>query len=184
MIASIRLWLCGFIQDRQGLAAIEFAFIAPLMLLLYFGMVEFSTAYMANRRANHTASITADLIAQDQETNRATLAKAFSVGGRIMPPYDVGPLSMRVTSVTLDSNNRAIVDWSSRHGTGINALRRGDVYGSLPADLLTAGQSLIIGESHYVYNSRSTQVINRPLVFERRYFLRPRTTDKITCSDC
>ena len=33
-----------FIRDNSGNAAIEFAFVVPLMLALFFGTVEFSSA--------------------------------------------------------------------------------------------------------------------------------------------
>jgi Flp pilus assembly protein TadG len=184
MIRSVRLWLQTFMLDRQGLAAIEFALLAPIMLLLYFGMVEFSTGYLASRRANHSAAIIADLIAQDEVTSKANIDLAFDIGGLVLAPFDDSTLSIRLTSVTLNSKNEAIVDWSRNHGTGLPKLVPKAQYKPLPPDLLVSGQSLIIGESHYVYTSRLSRVIDKPMTFSRRYFLRPRASDKITCSDC
>lgn len=184
MIRSVRLWLQGFMLDRQGLAAIEFALLAPIMLLLYFGMTEFSTAYLANRRANHTASIIADLIAQSESTSRAEINLAFAIGNLIVEPFDSEPLSVRVTSITMAPDGDAVVDWSRAQGTGLPPLVKGADFANLPENLITSGQSLIVGESHYVYTSGATQVIKAPLTFKRRYFLRPRAMDKIPCKDC
>ena len=44
-----------FSRDRRGSAAVEFAFIAPIMLLMYFGLAEMTQAMMASRRAHHVA---------------------------------------------------------------------------------------------------------------------------------
>ncbi len=52
------------LQDRRGVSAIEFALIAPVMITIYFGLIEFSQGYMAERRAGHVASMVADLVAQ------------------------------------------------------------------------------------------------------------------------
>ena len=178
-------WLMQFVHDREGLAAIEFAILAPVMLLIYFGMTEFSQAYMASRRANHMASIAADLIAQSDTTNLADLQRAFDIGDLVLKPFDSAPLSIRITSVMLDKNDRAIVEWSRRDGQGIPALTKGAIFPNLPPDLITEeGQTLIIGESHYVYSSEATRIIQQDLTFHRRYYLKPRTADKITCSDC
>ena len=37
----------GLIGDRRGSAAVEFAFIVPIVLALYFGMVEATQALLA-----------------------------------------------------------------------------------------------------------------------------------------
>ncbi len=39
-----------FLRERDANAAVEFAFIVPLMLTLFFGMVEFSSGYAAQRK--------------------------------------------------------------------------------------------------------------------------------------
>ena len=39
-----------FLGDRRGVSAIEFAFIAPVMILMYFGVAELTQGMMAERR--------------------------------------------------------------------------------------------------------------------------------------
>ena len=57
------------IKDRRGAAAVEFAFIAPVMILMYYGLAELTQAMMADRRASHVASAIGDLVAQDTAIN-------------------------------------------------------------------------------------------------------------------
>ena len=51
-----------FLQD-EGAAAIEFAFIMPFMLLLYFGLVDVTGLISMNRRVVSAAATMADLVA-------------------------------------------------------------------------------------------------------------------------
>ena len=184
MKRALSRWLLAFGQDRRGLAAVEFALIAPIMILIYFGMTEFSQAYMANRRANHTASIVADLVAQSETTSTQDLAKAFEIGSVIMRPFSAQTLSIRVTSLTMDSSGRAIIDWSKSQGTHLAPLTRGATVNDLPTGLIAPGESLIMGETHFVYESSAANVIGRPLNFTRSYYLRPRVVERVNCSDC
>ena len=40
------------VNDRRGVAAIEFAMIVPIMLVLFFGTVEFSSGIAAERKVS------------------------------------------------------------------------------------------------------------------------------------
>lgn len=184
MIRVCSLWLRQFGRDRQGLAAIEFAMLAPIMILIYFGLTEFSQAYMANRRANHVAAIVADLVAQGEVTSKADISLATQIGDLVIAPFAKEPLSVRITSVTLDKNNRAIIDWSRAHGTGLGTLAKGREFANLPSGIIMKDQSLIIGESHYIYSSSLSTVIKKPMVFRRTYYMRPRSVEMIKCTDC
>lgn len=61
-----KMLLVSTAMDQRGVAAVEFAFIAPIMLIFYFGMVEISLAVDADRNLSHAASLVGDLSAQDE----------------------------------------------------------------------------------------------------------------------
>lgn len=173
-----------FGRDRRGVAAVEFALIAPVMLLIYFGLTEFCQGYMANRRADHTASIVADLVAQSDETSTQDLAKIFAIGEMIMKPFPSAPLSIRVSSVTRDANGVARVDWSQVKGEALSARGKTSVVSDLPPGLIENGESVILGETVFKYTSPFAQVIKMPFDFHRSYYLRPRTAERIICTNC
>ena len=176
--------LPGFWRDRRGVSAIEFALIAPLMLVIYFGLVELCQGYMANRRAGHPASIVADLVAQADETSTQDLTSVFAIGDMIMRPFPSAPLSIRVSSVTRDTNGVARVDWSRGNNKALTALSKGSAVTDLPSGLIENGESLILGETEFVYTSAFAQIIKTPITFRRSYYLRPRTQDRIPCANC
>lgn len=179
LLPGLRFW-----RDRRGVSAVEFALIAPVMLVIYFGLVEFCQAYMANRRADHTASIVADLVAQADDTSIQDLTSIFAIGDMIMRPFPATDLSIRVSSVTMDARGVARVDWSQDNDKALDARAANSPVDDLPADLIGAGESLIMGETEFEYTTAIGQVIKEPITFERRYYLRPRTQDKIICTDC
>lgn len=179
------------LQDRRGVSAIEFALIAPVMINIYFGLIEFSQGYMAERRAGHVASMVADLVAQSGGTNVKDLEGVFQIGDMIMRPFSSAPLSIRVSSVTVDARGVATVEWSRAKsakdpngGDIMPARKPGDPITDLPPDLITDGQTVILGETNYGYVSAFGQMIPGGIAFQRNYYLRPRTTERIACTDC
>jgi len=54
-----------FSNDNEGIAAIEFALIAPVMIMFYFGLAEVSLLVSADRKTAQAASLVGDLTAQD-----------------------------------------------------------------------------------------------------------------------
>ena len=74
--ALVRFW-----RDRRGVSAIEFALIAPLMLLIYFGLVEFCQGYMAQKRMGHASAMVADLVSQTDLITPSQIDDIFEIGG-------------------------------------------------------------------------------------------------------
>ena len=50
-------------RDTSGMAAIEFVFIVPLMLVIFFGTIELSNGVAADRKVTITARTLSDLVA-------------------------------------------------------------------------------------------------------------------------
>lgn len=53
-----------FARDSKGVAAIEFALIAPVMIAFYFGLSEISMGISADRQVTHATSVAGDLATQ------------------------------------------------------------------------------------------------------------------------
>lgn len=171
------------IKDRRGVSAIEFALIAPVMIMLYLGLAEMTMGLMAKRRVSHVASAVGDLIAQNPSTTQADLADTFSVGEAVMAPFPVGVLTIRLTSVRADASGTPKVVWSQVHGASLPALAPNTTV-TLPAGLIAAGESVIMADTRYSYTSPVTQTLPQGIVFANTYYLRPRRSDQVACTDC
>ena len=62
-------------RDRSGIAAIEFAVIVPLMLVMFFGMVEFSSGVAVDRKVTLMARTLSDLTSQSTSVNDTDLTE-------------------------------------------------------------------------------------------------------------
>jgi Flp pilus assembly protein TadG len=175
-----RSLLARFRNDESGVSAIEFAMLAPVLIAFYFGMAEFCQGYMAQKRMGHVSAMVADLVAQEETVSAAALTDMFSIGGLIMKPFSTAPLKQRVSSITRTSGV-AKVTWSK--GNGMAARVAGETV-TLPADLITDGQSIIMSEATYDYDSPVDYLMPTITQFSHKYYLRPRTVDQVTCTGC
>ncbi|MGV8929865.1 MAG: TadE/TadG family type IV pilus assembly protein [Brevundimonas sp.] len=166
--------------DQRGVAAVEFALLAPILIFFYFGLAEFCQGYMAQKRMGHVAAMVADMVAQEEVTSSVKIDDVFAIGDLIMNPFPTTTLEQRVSSVTRTAGV-ARVDWS--HGTGMEPRAVNSTI-TLPADLIANGESIIVSEATYDYDSPADYLMPSITRFSHIYYLRPRTVDKVICSNC
>ncbi|MBX7248779.1 MAG: pilus assembly protein [Caulobacteraceae bacterium] len=177
MMRSIALWLRSFRDDRHGVSAVEFALIAPIMIFFYFGMSEICQGFMAQKRTEHVASTIADLVAQEETISTAGLTDVYTVAAKVLEPFPTTGLKQRVTSVTRNTSGVAKVDWSS--GSNWTPLTTGATV-TLPANLIANGESIIMAEVEYPYQSPFDYVMPSQKTFSKVYYLRPRQSTMVT----
>jgi Flp pilus assembly protein TadG len=183
------LSLRHFSRNKDGAAALEFALLLPLFLILYLCVVEFCQAFMVQRRAHHSASMMADIVAQAGSVTTQDLSDFFAVGGLIMMPFSDEPLEGRVSSIKRGADGRARVEWS--HGSKMTRHAVGAVI-TIPNNLIpTPGDSLIYAETVYKYDSPfDIKVPGFPdylegvTTFRREFYLRPREVASVSCTNC
>ncbi|SFS38065.1 TadE/TadG family type IV pilus assembly protein [Brevundimonas viscosa] len=175
-----RLPLKRLVGDERGVSAVEFAMIAPVMIFFYFGLAEFCQGYMAQKRMGHASAMVADLVAQEESVTAATVDDIFDIGGLIMKPFPVAALKQRVSSV-MRTDGVARVVWS--RGDGMTSRTVGSTV-TLPADLIADGESVVMSEATYDYDSPADYLMPAVTQFSHSYYLRPRTSVQTTCADC
>lgn len=178
----VRTFLRRLRHDTRGVSAVEFAILAPTIIMIYFGLVEFAQGYMAQKRTTHVASMVADLTAQNASLTTSQITNIFGIGDKIMRPFSDADLSQRVTSVARSGNTVKVV-WSRANG-GLAPLAKNSVYTVPSLDLLPDGEGLIVAESAFKYTSPVDFVLPQPVTFRHISYLRPRNTDTVDCSNC
>jgi len=172
-------------KDCRGVSALEFALIAPVLILLFFGLAELSQAFTAKRRVSHAASAVGDLVAQaDKATTQADLDNIFAAGRILLEPFSTHRFGLRITSVTGDANGVPKVDWTDADGAPTPKL---DASGAvkLPTGLITApGDTVIVADAVYSYNPLIAVVSQSGFTFRDRFYLHPRVMAKVVCTDC
>jgi len=167
-----------FGEDRRGVAAVEFALVAPILIVLYCGLAELTMAMMAERQAAHSASVVGDLVAQDTSIGSVELNDIFAVGNAILRPFPAANLRLRISSVKADVNGVPKVVWSQGHGMG--AMAANATPGGFPANLLAAGDSVIEADVSYSFSSPIQQVLPTPISYADSFYLKPRRSPEVT----
>ena len=163
--------LGAFKRDERGVSAVEFAIIAPFMILLYLGSVDLSLALSIDRKITSSASAIADLVAQDDEVTDSEMSDILSAGAAIMTPFNAAPLQLRVSSVYMDSDGDVEILWSDARGT--TPYSRGQAY-SPPSGLLTPNKSVVMVEVSYEYRTLFSQLGASQFDISEVFYLRPR----------
>jgi Flp pilus assembly protein TadG len=188
--SAIRYFLC----DRRGIAAVEFSFILPLMLVLFFGTVEFSSGVAVDRKVTLVARTLSDLTSQSPASVLDTdLKNFFNSSASILTPYSVTPTQPTISEVFIDSNKIAKIQWSKSatiamvsgapQATLQNSLRqKGDIVtATVPGALLVPNTYLIWSEVSYKYTPTVGYVMAKAgITLKDQSYTRPRQS---TCVD-
>jgi Flp pilus assembly protein TadG len=176
-----------FRKAQDGLAAIEFAFVLPVMLVLFFGVVEVSLALLCRADVSIMASTAADLIGQESTTQTSDLSNVYGAAGTVLYPYynpgttgSQAP-TIRITSIIYNtataSTTSGKIAWTcSQSGSGsLTPTTRniGDIV-TLPQAIMPASGSIIMAEIAYNYVSPTTQVITGPMNMTNVWYTKPR----------
>jgi Flp pilus assembly pilin Flp len=95
-----RLAIAKFSCNREGVAAIEFAMILPIMVMMFIGAVEMSQAVTVDRRVSQMASSTADLVARaDKNITCSELHDILNASSWIMKPYKPNGVKITVRNI-------------------------------------------------------------------------------------
>jgi Flp pilus assembly protein TadG len=152
-----RLSATGLLRDRSGIAATEFAVIVPLMLVMFFGTVEFSIAVAIDRKVTLMARTLVDLTSQAGSVNDADIANFRGASSKIMLPYTT-PIypapNTTISELYIDpATGAARVQWSQ---------------GSQPRSV---GTSVVIPASLIALDTTGKIIPNQYLLFSEVNFL-------------
>jgi Flp pilus assembly protein TadG len=175
---------------QRGVSAVEFALIAPIMVLMLFGAAEASLAVTVDRKTTLAASTLGDLASQTDLVSCAELSQISSVTRQVFEPYAGNTATMVVAGLILDGG-AAKVEWSrflrTDAGTGTilcdtvpstHSLYVGNMV-SVDTSLFAAGGGLVVGDVEMVHTSIGTSFIANNLRLHERFYLRPRKSLKL-----
>jgi len=172
-----RFSLLRFLRDRRGMAAVEFALIAPTLIVLFMGVLEMTFRFRANEETTRYVHQAADLISREGEQTNADLLEIYRASVYMMKPLEtVANLDMDIASVGYDAD------------TGIPYTRwRRVIGGQTPLNVAGAvglggkGESIIHVGVRFRYTSPISSLFGGPnITIVREAWARPRTQRLIT----
>lgn len=161
-------------DDRKGIAAVEFALIAPALIVLFMGVIELTFRFQASQEATRYVHQAADLISREHGMTTSDLDALYDASIHMMKPLDTtSNLDMDVIAVVFEDDGSGNVQkrvlWRRTAGASVPYdLNDVDGLGQLDESVIRVG-------IRYHYRSPVSSMFGGPNVnFIRQSFARPR----------
>ncbi|PKP82118.1 MAG: pilus assembly protein [Alphaproteobacteria bacterium HGW-Alphaproteobacteria-18] len=174
--APRKLGLKSLLRNEDGVSAVEFAIIAPVMVLIFFGCIELSYLMRVDRRVTATAASLGDLTARLVSVTDDDMRELYNAANVMMQPYPASETRMRITSIVDNGNGQKRVAWSE--GYRIEPRPVGSVV-MVPDGIVPQPGSIILTEVEYDYSSSFGFVIDTSMTMTDTFYLRPRRVTNI-----
>jgi Flp pilus assembly protein TadG len=152
-------------SDTSGLAAVEFALIIPLMLMMFFGMIDVSSGFAVDRKVSMIAQNLSDLTSRYPTVAETDITNFFTIADAMLTPYDNTILQATISQIYMDpASKTAKVVWSRGDAklavntvvTVPTALVAKDSSGNW-----NANQYLILAQATYLYKPTIGWVVSK-----------------------
>ncbi len=177
-----------FVRDSRGVAAIEMAFIMPVLILLYFGLFDLTAMISLSRKITYSSSVVADLITQNKTTvTAAQITDYFNAAEMVMSPTPIANVRVEV--------------FGFRNITGVigqqwfKASTGGASCGAAPSttgmvNLMTDGNDVVVARVCTTYMPYIASFLGKSILgatsftLSQEIALRPRMSATLACTGC
>ncbi|HEX5007463.1 MAG TPA: TadE/TadG family type IV pilus assembly protein [Hyphomonadaceae bacterium] len=165
----------SLLSDRRGIAATEFAMIAPALIFLVMGVLEMSFRFRASEEATRYVHQVADLVSREDELTTVQLGKIYGAAPFMMKPLETTEnLDLDIASIGFEDDEPKYF-WRRVAGEPIEfQLERATGMG-------LEGETVIRVGVRYTYESILSNLFGgKIMTIEREAFARPRVERVVT----
>ncbi len=91
--------IARFLRDPRGVSAVEFAFVFPVMVLLYLGGTAMTQGVVLKRKTTLVTSTVGNIVSQYTNIADTDMTAIMGASTAVIQPYDSSPLGVIVSSV-------------------------------------------------------------------------------------
>ena len=145
-ICRLYRWI---VAPTRGVAAIEFAMIMPVLVILFLATFDGGRAlavYMKVRAATYSL---AAITNQYQTIASSDITSIVGATSTILAPYSQTPAVLTISQIAISKNGKATVAWS--YSQGGTALVQGSSV-TVPSALITDSSYLIFAQVSYTFS--------------------------------
>ncbi|WP_029581651.1 TadE/TadG family type IV pilus assembly protein [Bradyrhizobium sp. URHD0069] len=182
LLAPLQPSAVRLMRDKGGNAAVEFAVIVPLMLVMFFGMVEFTSAISIARKMSLVTQGLADLASRYASVGDTDIDNFNIIAKTMLTPYSATPLKSTITELYIDpSTGVARAQWSKGAeprglGSSVHVPENLIARDSVTTAILP-NQYLIFSEANYLYTPAVGYVMDKAgFTLSEKSYMRPRLT--------
>ena len=168
--------LKGLRENDEGIAAVEFAILSPIMIALYFGLVEIAMIINADKLTSHATNVAGDLATQVTNMDSNDVEDVFqaALASMSLRPEQVSEVGVEILSYRMNTDG-SITELGK---ATLNGGYTGDAYN--PEDigerLLTVNSGAVVARVQYNYESVTFKFVESFTVLEETFILKPRSS--------
>jgi Flp pilus assembly pilin Flp len=180
-----------FHKNQDGVAAIEFGFIAPLLFLIFFGLVDLTGFISTSRKVTSASAVVADLVSQNTVPfPKSQLQDYFTAVKMIMPERDPSTIRLQVIGYKPVGTSPVVPTVSWTYDSGSGPACSGAIPLSRMPELMTGPNDLVVARVCVNYEPYFGTWKGSPLLGSLMYnvneltITRPRAKNTLTCMNC
>ncbi len=168
--------LLPLLSNTSGMAAVEFALLAPVMLTAMLGTVEICNVVTSYSKAVSASQTVADLTTQSASLTTAQMNSIVVGAQRVLDPLvsDATTLGINVVSIGFDAANKPIQLW--KFGWGTTSAATPVITGA--SGLGVTGDSVVMVSLSYTCIPLIHEIVPQ-ITFSEVSYSRPRLVKKI-----
>jgi Flp pilus assembly protein TadG len=170
--------LSSLTGDRRGVAAVEFALVVPVVIVVYLAGFEVMEAATVYRKLTDTTVQIANVTAQYTTMGATDVSNVLNASSQIMTPYPTTNLSVVLSEVTTDNTGAGKVTWSEPYPQGGTALAPNSSV-TMPSGFQTPNTSYILVQTTYSYQPVIGGAFVKPISMTNQIFMLPRSSSSI-----
>lgn len=171
----------SFKTDKSGVAAIEFAIIAPIMIGVYFGLAEVASAISVDRRVSHTANVVGDLATQTTELLNVDVEEVMAAAVRVLDLPNVNDVTIELRSYDLDANGnpRELGRATLNQGQDLQPFNPDTV----DSRILNTTSGVVVARVAYSYTPLMLRFTDADINLRETFILKPRRSASVPIGD-
>jgi Flp pilus assembly protein TadG len=171
-----------FVRCTAGTVAIEFSFILPIMVAIWLGGVELTTALAVDRKVVTLTASIGDITARSKKVTESQISSLFGLATPALFPTSAENTTMVITAVDFDDEGNATVGWSRADGTDAYAVGL-PVNDLVPAVYRVPNTQIIMAESNHPHLPKIGYKLTDTINFDNKMFFTPRLSTYVQLCD-
>lgn len=137
-----------FAASTRGVAAIEFAAIAPILAIIFLSAFDGARAIAAYMKARAATYVLASITNQYTSIASSDMTSILGASSVIMAPYNSVTVAATISQITINSHGAATIEWSATQGGTARAVGSSI---TPPTAMVANGSYLIFAEITATY---------------------------------
>jgi Flp pilus assembly protein TadG len=137
-----------FVASTRGVAAIEFAMILPVLVIIFLATFDGGRAFAAYMKVRSATYALASITNQYPTIAASDMTGILCATSAVMAPYSSSTPAVTISQITISKKGKATIDWSATQG---GTARASGSSISPPSAMVVDSSYLILAEVSYTY---------------------------------